>query len=91
MNDPYSRFLFLLLLYLQYLLQHNNENIAVVLFTFWHMVRQECQVAAMKRKLKVRIKWHEFQKLLSEVVTEVERLPKPKQMCHHIRQPSMSF
>ena len=66
MNDIRNRFFFLLLLYLQYVLQSNNSSISVILFSLWHIVRVECQVAAMKRRIKSRIKWSEFHKLLSD-------------------------
>ena len=56
MNDPHYRFLYLLLLYLQYVIYNNKTSISVLFFTFTHIIRQEAQVAALKRNLKVRIK-----------------------------------
>ena len=66
MNDPQSRFFFLLLAFMQYLLHCNQCSISVIFFTLWHIVRQEHQIAAMKRKIKKRVKWSEFHKLLSK-------------------------
>lgn len=65
MNDPHYRLIYLLLFYLQYVLFNNSASISVILYSFCHIVRQEKQLAAMKRKLKVRIRWSEFQNLLS--------------------------
>ena len=50
---------------MQYLLHYNQCNISVIFFTLSHIVRQEHQIAAMKRKIKKRVKWSEFHKLLS--------------------------
>lgn len=65
MNDPRNRFLFMLLLYFQYILQCNNSSISALLFSWWHVIRVESQAAIMKRKLRVRTKWSDFHKLLS--------------------------
>lgn len=65
MNDPHYRLIYLLLLYMQYVIINNNMSILVILFTYCYIICQECQVVAMKRKLRIRIKWSKFYKLLS--------------------------
>ena len=65
MNDPQCRLLFLISLYMQYVIYNNSTSISLVFFSFWHIIRQEYQLAAMKRKLRKRIVWSEFHKLLS--------------------------
>merc|ERR1719445_206160 len=63
--DQFTYLQILVLLIIQYTVQCNEANIVVFIFSFWHIQRQQSITAIIKRKCRSRIKWSEFQRLLS--------------------------